>query len=511
MSKRSPEWNAAHVQAMENAEQGSEAEFIRLLALPIPTQDRRAIELRVGALKKRVSDTPIAQLRKLEGKLSDNRQGLGRLFELELSTGLRARLLSDIRKRLSRDDAGLSDKTRGLERPGRASPREATPQQDEPALSQMSAQAPQTPEIFMSYGAIDAALPEDESPGVVVIPITTTFPDIEAAKAIILDPLQQEIAQLLPRAVVKGHFKPVSGGGFKLKVRVENADSFIVMAALGAVQGRYFTSLANVRISEEELAQLEESRAYARLAAKLGNMINPIPFTEFTEEGFEMTSSPTAALPAVKGLKGIKNLKGKGQITRRTLKPMAAGIEKLRALKKLFHRGVNKKAWANARDQLSLKDQLLLRQLEQAHTQALNLIKAGKRAEAYSLVKSWRAHARALYDKVRDNYWQDAGVRKAWKENGADMAQPAPKLRMLRIEGERRFQEIQTVTLEHKARLNDNPFLACSASNIAMSLAYENSVMLETMRRIERGMRTVWSNGPVEQMVRSIEAGLEKP
>ena len=57
-------------------------------------------------------------------------------------------------------------------------------------------------------------------------------------------------------------------------------------------------------------------------------------------------------------------------------------------------------------------------------------------------------------------------------------------------------------------RLNDNPFLAVSDKNLIKSLGYENSVLLEDIRRIEKAADVVWATDDIERLVKTIEKDL---
>ena len=88
------------------------------------------------------------------------------------------------------------------------------------------------------------------------------------------------------------------------------------------------------------------------------------------------------------------------------------------------------------------------------------------------------------------------------------MSKNAPTFFVEKIENGKTTISTQTVTLEHKTRLNDNPFLAVSENNLIKSFGYENSVILEDIRRIERGANTVWSSSDaIELLVRTMELG----
>ncbi len=84
-------------------------------------------------------------------------------------------------------------------------------------------------------------------------------------------------------------------------------------------------------------------RAWARVWADLGNLPNPVTFTEFTEEGFGLTADPTSAIPIKGSVKAVRRLKGRDVIGRRTVKPRL-GIGQLRRLRKLIHRGLDRDA-----------------------------------------------------------------------------------------------------------------------------------------------------------------------
>ena len=217
-----------------------------------------------------------------------------------------------------------------------------------------------------------------------------------------------------------------------------------------------------------------------------------------------ISTNPTDVFTLVKGVKDIRKLKGQGRISRRGISVAKGG--NLSKLLKLFRAGINKKAWQQAIDQLSDAEKIGLQQLAKTRDQVLQLIKQGKPKQAYQLVKQSRARARDLYNKVRDFYWKNPEVRKEWSEAGADMSKNAPTVLIERVENGKTFYEKQTVTLEHKVRLNDNPFLAVSDTNLVKSLGYENSVLLEDIRRIEKATDVVWATDEIERLVRTIES-----
>ena len=357
---------------------------------------------------------------------------------------------------------------------------------------------------MMEIGPIGVNYPYQDDQGRVLIPITGSFPDMTQVGETISKHLTAELKKIDSDAVVEPLYSLNKGGTQDLTIRVSNAGAFDVVAALGGVQGKYFSDLSAARMTVEEVDQANAYKAWAGMFAKLGNLYNPIPFTEFTDQGFGISADPTDVFTLVKGVKDIRKLKGQGRISRRGISVAKGG--NLAKLLKLFRAGLNKKAWQQAIDKLSDAEKIGLQQLAQTREQVLQLIKQGKPSQAYHLVKQSRARARDLYNKVRDYYWQNPEVRKEWSEAGADMTKNAPTVLIERVENGKTFYEKQTVTLEHKVRLNDNPFLAVSDSNLVKSLGYENSVLLEDIRRIEKATNTVWATDEIERLVRTIEA-----
>ena len=110
--------------------------------------------------------------------------------------------------------------------------------------------------------------------------------------------------------------------------------------------------------------------------AKFGNIVNKVPFTEFTDQGFGVSADPTDVFTLVKGVKDIRKLKGQGQISRRGISVAAGGS--ITKLLKLFKAGINQKAWAKAIDRLSDAEKLALQQLAKTREQVVQLMKQGK-------------------------------------------------------------------------------------------------------------------------------------
>jgi hypothetical protein len=450
-----------------------------------------------------VSSTSAPDLKQLETSLSDSRTGLSRLYNLELSTSFRNDLLRDIRSRIGKEDAGVSP-------PGRATTdRVSAAKAPKPAPAKPTAARrpdPLSAQRMMDIGPIGVNFPDQDDAGRVLIPITGTFPDMTEVGDTISKHLREELKQIDPDAVVETVYSPNPQGTKDLTIRVSNSSPIEVYQALGGVQSKYFNDLSAARMTVEEVDLANAYKAWAGVWAKFGNIVNKVPMTEFTNQGFGISSDPTDLFIPVKGVKDIRKLKGKGQISRRGISVAKGG--NLSKLLKLFEAGINKKAWQQAIDKLSATEKAALQQLAQTREQVLQLIKQGKPKQAYQLVKQSRAKARDLYNRVRDEYWKNPEVRKEWKDAGADMTKNAPSVLIERVENGKRFYEKQTVTLEHKVRLNDNPFLAVSDSNLVKSLGYENSVLLEDIRRIEKAADVVWASDDIERLVRAIEKDL---
>ena len=96
-----------------------------------------------------------------------------------------------------------------------------------------------------------------------------------------------------------------------------------------------------------------------------------------------------------------------------------------------------------------------------------------------------RARARTLYDGWRGRFWarvRSAGLTGFFTNAGMQFAggnDTAP----LYIGSDGR---VYRLTLEHFERLSDNPTRAVDASNFLFSIGYENSVILEAIRRVGR-------------------------
>lgn len=491
----SREWANALAQAKGAATLPAEKEMVRLLALPILATDRAGIVKRVNDLRKLVADAPIGDLKQIEKKLSDGKSGLGRLYKLELSTALRNDLLTSMRSRIGRNDAGVNPNGRGV--PDNRVGTTVTPPKAPPA----------GPNISVPVGPIEIGPPLPDGNGRHVIVISGTVKDKTGAMKVIADHLSKELKKTNPSASVEALQLPDSNGQIQPTIRVSNVGGYELWLGLAAVQGSYRQDLAANSISEDRYNDMQAAKAWAGVFQKLGNIYNPVPLTEFTDQGFEFTgfNSPLDVLTFVKGVKDIRKLKGQGQINRRALGKLADAAADVNKVTALLKKGLNSAAWQKALNQLSTAEKALLQKLAQAEQEVLQAIKAGQKKKAYDLVKKWREPARKLYDKVRDNYWKDPAVRKEWGEAGADMSSNAPTFLVEHIEDGKKFYKNQTVTLEHKTRVNDNPFLAVSEKNIVKSFGYENSVILEDIRRIERGMDTVWASGPIELLVRTME------
>jgi hypothetical protein len=506
-ASKSPEWANAYAKAKGTATLASEKEMIRLLALPIPASDRVGISKRVKDFHKLVTDAPVGDLRQIEAKLGDNKSDLGRLYNLELSTSLRNDLLNRMRSRIGRNDAGLNPAARGLGNPAKSSKGVAIgPVGTGVALPKSRSADPNNP---IRVGPIDISQPEPDGTGHHFMTISGLVPDKIQAMKVIADHLADELKKANPNASVDTMQLPDSSGQLQPTIRVSNVSGYELWQGLAAIQGNYLNDLSANTISQDRYDDIQKARAWAGAFAKFGNIYNNIPFTEFTDQGLEFTGfSPLdliTAVSAVKGLKGLRLLKGEGKIVRRTLGGLADTAADLKKVTTLLRKGLDSNAWRKVLGELNDAEKAVLKQLSQAHDEVLQAIKAGQKNKAYELVKRWREPARKLYDRVRDFYWKDPEVRKQWADAGADMSKNAPTLLVEQIEKGQKFYVSQTVTLEHKIRLNDNPFLAVSEKNLVKSFGYENSVILEDIRRIERASNTVWAVDPVELFVKTIE------
>ena len=447
-----------------------------------------------------VSTSSAPELKQLEASLSDPQTGLSRLYTLELSTTFRNDLLRDIRSRIGKDEAGVSPAGRATTSRVSATKKPNVAPAKPPATSGPDALSAQ---VLLEIGPIGVNYPYQDDQGRVLLPITGSFSDITQVGETLSKHLANELKQIDPDAVVESLYSNQQGTR-DLTIRISNSSAAEVYLALQGVQSKYFNDLSAARMTVQEVDQANAYKAWADVWAKFGNLYNPIPFTQFTDQGFGISADPTDVFTLVRGVKDIRKLKGQGRISRRGISVAKGG--NLSKLLKLFQAGINKKAWQQAIDKLSDAEKIGLQQLAQTREQVLQLIKQGKPKQAYELVKKSRARARDLYNKVRDEYWKNPEVRREWKDAGADMSKNAPTVLVERVENGKTFYEKQTVTLEHKVRLNDNPFLAVSESNLVKSLGYENSVLLEDIRRIEKAADVVWATDEIERLVRTIES-----
>ncbi|NOV20412.1 hypothetical protein E5S70_30910 [Ensifer adhaerens] len=325
---------------------------------------------------------------------------------------------------------------------------------------------------------------------------------------VIAEHLLKELRKTNAKVVIETTQLPDSTGKIQPTIKVSNVGGYELWLGIAAVQGTYLRDLNANTISPERYNDMQAAKAWAGVFQKLGNLYNPVPFTEFTGQGFEFTGfdSPLDALSLIKGVKDIRKLKGEGKIVRKALGGLADVAVDLKKVTALLKKGIDGKAWGTAIGKLSAAEAAVLRKLAEGHAEVLQAIKAGQKQKAYNLVKKWREPARKLYNKVRDLYWQDPKVRQQWTDAGADMSKNAPTFLVEKIENGKKTISTQAVTLEHKTRVNDNPFLAISENNLIKSFGYENSVILEDIRRIERGTNTVWSSSDaIELLVRTIE------
>ena len=504
---KSPEWANAYLNAKRGATLASEKEMVRLLALPIPESDRAGIGKRVKDFHKLVANAPVADLKQIEAKVGNNKSGLGSLYHLELSTGLRNDLLNRMRARIGKDDAGLNPVGRGIN----SSAKTVKGINTNPVSSRVGPSKTPSPD-WIFVGPLAISFPSLDSVGRHQMSISGSVPDKTGAMAVVGKHLAKELKKINPRAFVEPVQLPDSSGQPQPSIRVSNVGGYELWMALATLQGEYFSDLAASRISKEDYDDRQQYKAWAEVLAEVGNnLLNRIPFsppfTEFTDEGFEFTgfNNPLDLLTLVTSFSKLRALK-EGEIRRRILGRLAGKAKDLKMLHNLIGASVDGKAWTNALKKLSNAEQSVLTQLEQAHAQVLTAIKEGQTEKAYQIVKKWRGPAEKLYESTRDIYWNDPKIRKQWKNAGADMSKNAPTLLVERIENGQVFYERQTITLEHLVRKTDNPFLAVSKDNLLHVLGYENSVILEDIRRAEKYSPAVWSSGdPVETLVRTIE------
>lgn len=503
---KSTEWSDAYAKATSAATLPSEKELIRLLALPIHANDRAGISKRVHDFRTLIAGAPGGDLKQIAAKLVDSKSGLSRLLKLELSTSLSTDLLTRIHNRVGRNDAGLNSGGRGLgtssapsrgvrkDRLGTAAPPPKT--------------VPRRPDVSVSVGPIEIGAPVPDDTGNHLIVISGSVQDKPEAMRVIAEHLSIELRKTNAKAKVETTQLPDSTGKIQPTIKVSNVGGYELWLGIAAVQGTYLRDLNANTVSQERYDEMQAAKAWARVFQKLGNLYNPVPFTEFNDQGFEFTgfNSPLDALSLIRGVKDIRKLKGEGKIVRKALGGLADVAVDLKKVSALLKKGVDVNAWERAIGKLNAAETALLRKMAEGHAEVLQAIKAGQRQKAYNLVKKWREPARKLYNKVRDLYWEDPKVRQQWKDVGADMSKNAPTFLVEKIENGKKTISTQAVTLEHKTRVNDNPFLAVSKNNLVKSFGYENSVILEDIRRIERGTNTVWSSSDaIELFVRTIE------
>ena len=166
---------------------------------------------------------------------------------------------------------------------------------------------------------------------------------------------------------------------------------------LASVQNEYLAELSKVRESEEEFGRNEALRQWARNFADLGNFINRVPFTEFTEEGYEVSADPAQLLALIRlkdMSRGIESFESGETIRRRTFKPWVGHVGQLRKTTDLLHAGVKADAWIRALDDLNTGDKALAQQLTRASQEASTFVRGGRTQEAYELVKRWRGNQR---------------------------------------------------------------------------------------------------------------------
>jgi hypothetical protein len=504
-ASKSAEWADAYAKAAGSAKLPSEREMIRLLALPISANDRVGISERVKDFHKLMADAPVGDLKQIEATLGDNKSGLGRLYKLELSTSLRNDLLNRMRSRVGRNDAGLNSSGRGLGTP-------AKPSGGVPKDRVNTAVAPPKARWANPYsipvGPIEISEPEPDGAGHHIMTISGSVPNKIEAMRVISDHLAKELKKTNAKALVEATQLPDSTGQIQPTIRVSNVGGVELWRGLKAVQGSYLDDLSANTVSQERYDDVQAGKAWANVFQTLGNIYNPIPLIEYTERGLEFTGiNPLDAVSALKGLKDIRKLRGEGKIVRRALGGLADAAADLKKVKALWKGGLDSNAWQKAIGQLSDAEKAVLKQLSQAHGEVLQAIKAGEKQKAYDLVKQWRKPAENLYEEVRKRYLQDPEIRKQWADSGADMSKNSPTFILEEIENGEKTYIKQIVTLEHKTRKYDNPFLAISEKNLAYAFSYENSVIAEDIRRIERGAETVWAAraDEIELFVRSVE------
>jgi len=183
----------------------------------------------------------------------------------------------------------------------------------------------------------------------------------------------------------------------------------------------------------------------------------------------------------------------------------------IQRLSKLLHGGLGvggRRALQRALQRLSPARRRDLVELQRRNKKALALLDKGDADAAYRLVQDSRDLGDRVYSAVQREYWrqvrQDSALVRAWKATGADMSGTgAPKVPVRVTRNGVTTDTTEVITLEHLTRRTDNPFRTVDASNLTYALKYENSVLLESIRRVERSQGAVFTTDPIERLMLS--------
>ena len=117
----------------------------------------------------------------------------------------------------------------------------------------------------------------------------------------------------------------------------------------------------------------------------------------------------------------------------------------------------------------------------------------GRSADAKKLRKEAKAAGKKAYEPVQAKFWGEVYADEKLKKRFLDAG--------FKIEGTKApYLELpdgtrQSISLEHLDRKSDVPGRAQDASNLFFSFGYENSVVLEHIRRIERRYKNMGEEG----------------
>ena len=159
--------------------------------------------------------------------------------------------------------------------------------------------------------------------------------------------------------------------------------------------------------------------------------------------------------------------------------------EKREAAKSLFGQRWEKLETSNNESMRKVWDEVVNRQAKEIMERVADLYNRGQVNGDDGLKKQAYEIATRVYENWRNRFWRTVGKRedliKCFKDAGLTVERgKAPYY--LRADGSR-----ERVTIEHfDTRRTDDPTRAVDSSNLVFSLARENSVMLEAIRRDER-------------------------